>query len=303
MLVHYILPGLSSKTQVLWKLSCLLEAARQSLACIRLCLMCQSCLLGATRTSYSLPLAETGYSLHPEGTSYSLPPEGTSCSLPPAETGYSLPPERTSCSLPLEGTSYSLVIASGPEVYKTKYNPDGIVERLRARLVVRGINQQEGLDYKHTFSPVAKLATVRVLIAIATSKRWPLHQLDINNAFLHGYIDEEIYMTPPEGYTKAQQGQVCKLNRSLYRLKQASMQWNQELTKFFIAEGYQQSKHDYSLFVKAKGESFSSVLVYVDDVLITGDSSHEIQHLKQALDAKFKIRIKQLHSPAAAPKI
>ncbi|GKA83436.1 retrovirus-related pol polyprotein from transposon TNT 1-94 [Tanacetum coccineum] len=119
---------------------------------------------------------------------------------------------------------------------------------------------------------------------------WPLHQLEINNAFLHGYIDEEIYMTPPEGYTKAQPGQVCKLNRSLYRLKQASMQWNQELTKFLIAEGYQQSKHDYSLFVKSKGESFSAVLVYVDDVLIIGNSSHEIQHLKQALDAKFTIK-------------
>ncbi|GJZ38826.1 hypothetical protein Tco_0585389 [Tanacetum coccineum] len=87
--VHYILPGLSAKTRVLWKLSCLLEAARQSLACIRLCLMCQSCLLGAGRTSYSLP---------------------------PEETGYSLPVEGASYSLPLKETSYSLVIASGPEV-------------------------------------------------------------------------------------------------------------------------------------------------------------------------------------------
>ncbi|GKE51752.1 hypothetical protein Tco_1486908 [Tanacetum coccineum] len=132
--VHYILHGLSSKTRVLWKLSCLLEAARQSLACIRLCLMCQSCLLRAGRTSYSLPPEETGYSLPVEGASYSLPYEGTSCSLPPKGTSYSLPPEeasyslpaegtrcslpleRTSYSLPLKETSYSLVIASGPEV-------------------------------------------------------------------------------------------------------------------------------------------------------------------------------------------
>ena len=74
-------------------------------------------------------------------------------------------------------------------------------------------------DYKHTFSPVAKLTTVRVFIALASAKGWLMHQLDINNAFLHGFIDEEVYMQPPEGYTKASPGQVCKLQRSLYGLK------------------------------------------------------------------------------------
>nr|GEW19081.1 hypothetical protein [Tanacetum cinerariifolium] len=102
-------------------------------------------------------------------------------------------------------------------VFKTKYKPNGTMERLKARLVVRGFNQQEGLDYKHTFSPVAKLVTVRVLIALATAKQWPLHQLDINNAFLHGYIDDEINILPHEGYNKASKGQVCKLSKSLSR--------------------------------------------------------------------------------------
>ncbi|GJR63059.1 retrovirus-related pol polyprotein from transposon TNT 1-94 [Tanacetum coccineum] len=175
-------------------------------------------------------------------------------------------------------------------VFKTKYKPDGHVERLKARLVVRGFNQKEGLDYKHTFSPVAKLATVRVLIAIATAKQWPLHQLDINNAFLHGYIDKEIYMLPPEGYTKASPGQVCKLSRSLYGLKQASRQWNHELTRFLISLGYIQSKHDYSLFVKTKGEEFTAALVYVDDMLITENSTVEVKALKQSLDQKFTIK-------------
>nr|GEW59898.1 hypothetical protein [Tanacetum cinerariifolium] len=99
-------------------------------------------------------------------------------------------------------------------VFKTKYKPKGLVERLKATLVVRGFNQTKGLDYKHTFYLVAKLVTFRVLIRIATAKQWPLHQLDINNAFLHGYINEEIYMVPPEGYTKAYSGRVCKLNRT-----------------------------------------------------------------------------------------
>nr|GFA17770.1 hypothetical protein [Tanacetum cinerariifolium] len=131
-------------------------------------------------------------------------------------------------------------------VFKTKYKPVGLVERLKARLVVRGFNQKEGLDYKHTFSPVVKLATVRVLIAIAKTKQWPLHQLDINNAFLHGYIDEEIYMLPPEGYTKA--------------------------------------------FPRQEKSSQLPALIYVDDMLITGNSTVEIQNLKHNLDQKFTIK-------------
>ncbi|GJS59070.1 retrovirus-related pol polyprotein from transposon TNT 1-94 [Tanacetum coccineum] len=98
-------------------------------------------------------------------------------------------------------------------VFKIKYLPNGTMDRYKARLVIRGFDRKEGVDYKHKFSPVAKAATVRVLIsiAIATAKGWPLHQLDINNTFLHGFVDEKIYMKPPEGYTKASQGQVCKL--------------------------------------------------------------------------------------------
>ncbi|GJX04059.1 retrovirus-related pol polyprotein from transposon TNT 1-94 [Tanacetum coccineum] len=175
-------------------------------------------------------------------------------------------------------------------VYKIKYYADGTVERYKARLVIRGFDQKEGVDYKHTFSPVAKAATVRVLIAIATAKGWPLHQLDINNAFLHGFVDEEIYMKPPEGYTKASQGQVCKLNKSLYGLKQASRQWNQELSKFLVTLGFKQSKHDYSLFVKAQGDLFTVALVYVDDILLTGNSVQDIQNTKLALDSKFTIK-------------
>ncbi|GJX79785.1 retrovirus-related pol polyprotein from transposon TNT 1-94 [Tanacetum coccineum] len=103
---------------------------------------------------------------------------------------------------------------------------------------------------------------------IPISSKW----LDVNNAFLHGYIDEEIYMLPPQGYNQAAKGQVCKLNRSLYGLKQASRHWNHELTKFLTSLGYEQSKHDYSLFVKNNKASFTAALVYVDDVLITGNS-------------------------------
>jgi len=137
---------------------------------------------------------------------------------------------------------------------------------------------------------VAKLTTVRLFIALATAKGWPLHQLNINNAFLHGYIDEEVYMYPPAGYTKALPGQVYKLQRSLYGLKQASRQWNLELTKFLTGKGFVQSKSDYSLFSWHHSDHYIFVLVYVDDLLITGNTLDGIAQLKQSLHSAYTIK-------------
>ena len=116
-------------------------------------------------------------------------------------------------------------------VYKIKFKPDGIVERFKARFVVRGFDQIPNEDYSDTFSPVAKLSTVRTLLAIATVKHWTIHQLDINNTFVHGFLDEKVYIIPLAGYTKATR-KVCKLKKSLHGLKQASRQWNKEFTAF-----------------------------------------------------------------------
>lgn len=97
----------------------------------------------------------------------------------------------------------------------------GVVRRCKLRIVPRRDKHVEDKDCKHTFSPIAKFTIVRVLIALAAANAWDIQQVDVNNGFLHGYFDDEVYMTPPQGYTKAQHGQACRLIRSIYGLKQA----------------------------------------------------------------------------------
>ncbi|KAL0404373.1 UNVERIFIED_CONTAM: Retrovirus-related Pol polyprotein from transposon RE1 [Sesamum radiatum] len=106
-------------------------------------------------------------------------------------------------------------------VYKVKLRSDGTVKQYKARLIAKGYNQIEGVDFCDSFSPVAKTVTVRIMFTFASAYSLSIHQLDINNAILHGYLDEAVYMTPPKGYD-AQSGMVCKLKSSLYGLKQAS---------------------------------------------------------------------------------
>ncbi|KAL0302911.1 UNVERIFIED_CONTAM: Retrovirus-related Pol polyprotein from transposon TNT 1-94 [Sesamum radiatum] len=153
-------------------------------------------------------------------------------------------------------------------VFKTKLWADGSIKRYKARLVIKGLNQIEGVDHTDNFSPVAKTVTVHLFLTLAATYGWPLHQLDVNNAFLHGYLEENLYMIPPKGYSVAPD-LVCKLESSIYRLKQASRQWNVELTLKLTDFGFVQLAHDRSLFMKNTSMGLMALLVYVDDILVT----------------------------------
>ncbi|KAL0313066.1 UNVERIFIED_CONTAM: Retrovirus-related Pol polyprotein from transposon RE1 [Sesamum radiatum] len=146
----------------------------------------------------------------------------------------------------------------------------------------------EALEKNKTWKLTA-LPSGKAAHRLQMARNWPLHQLDVNNAFLHGHLDEDIYMTPPEGY-HVSSGLVCKLEKSLYGLKQASRQWNVELTLKLKQFGFVQSAHDHCLFTWQTASGLLMLLVYVDDILVTGPSLTDIQFVKDHLHQLFTIK-------------
>ena len=176
-------------------------------------------------------------------------------------------------------------------IFKTKHRPDGSVDKYKARLVARGFTQQLGIAYGDTFSPVVKPATLRLVLALAVARGWSLRQIDVSNAFLHGYLSEDVYMQQPPGFKDARfPSHVCKLQRALYGLKQSPRAWYARLSARLLALGFASSKADTSLFFFRYRDVQIYMLVYVDDIVIAGSSPRAVDGLVHALAASFPIK-------------
>ncbi|KAI0507377.1 hypothetical protein KFK09_013500 [Dendrobium nobile] len=175
--------------------------------------------------------------------------------------------------------------------YKTKLLPSGKVDRYKARLVALGYNQKFGINYTETFSPVAKMPTIRLLLTLALNRRCQILQLDVSNAFLHGDLPDDIYMRQPPGFQHPHHPDfVCKLRKSLYGLKQAPRQWFQKLTGFLQAQGFGFSRSDPSLLILNKDNIQIYILIYVDDFLVTGNNEPAITRLLTQLRSQFALK-------------
>ncbi|GJX29430.1 putative RNA-directed DNA polymerase, partial [Tanacetum coccineum] len=176
-------------------------------------------------------------------------------------------------------------------VYKIKRDPHGAIQRYKARLVAKGFNQQPGIDYHETFSPVVKFTTVRVVLSLAVSKRWPLRQLDVQNAFLHGDLTETVFMRQPPGFVDSHKpDHVCLLHKSLYGLKQAHRAWFHQLSMTLLSFGFTGSKTDPLLFIYSSRGTILYMLVYVDDIILTGNNQTAIDQIIKNLSRTFAVK-------------
>ena len=175
-------------------------------------------------------------------------------------------------------------------VFKSKTNPDGTLNRRKARLVARGFSQTAGVDYFETFAPVVRYESVRCVLSLAAARDMEIRQFDVKTAFLNGKLDEVVFMQQPEGYEDGTD-RVCKLKRSLYGLKQSPRNWNARFNEFLNAEGFESTPEDTCVFVRKAGNGLIIVCLYVDDGLVCGTERLAMDEFIEKLRATFEVTV------------
>jgi len=176
-------------------------------------------------------------------------------------------------------------------IFKLKLKPDGTIAKHKARLVAKGFMQKEGLDYSKVFAPMARLETIRLLVALASWKGCILWQLDVKSTFLNGLFEEEVFVTQPPGFTnKGSEDKVLRLKKTLYGQKQAPRVWNRRIDSFLAKTRFHKCSVEHGMYVKQLSQKARNLYIclYVDDLLITGSSASEIEALKENLKGEYE---------------
>lgn len=176
-------------------------------------------------------------------------------------------------------------------IFRIKYKPSGAIDRYKARLVAKVFQQDPGINFGDTFSPVARMTTFRLVLAIAVALNWPIKQLYINNAFLNGVLQEEVYMWQPKGFENSKYAHhVCKLNKAIYGLKQSPRTRFQSLRNTLLRWGFSNTKGETSLFIHKTFATVLLILIYVNDILVTGNNTTELNRFTSKLNSMFSLK-------------
>lgn len=176
-------------------------------------------------------------------------------------------------------------------VFKSKYHSDGSLHKHKARLVAKGYSQKQGVDFEDTFSPVARLETVRTFLALAAQLKWPIFQLDLKSAFLNGDLQEEVFVDQPEGFIVAgSEDKVYRLKKALYGLRQAPRAWYGKVDQYFVKYGFQRSDYEPTLYKKIyENSDMMLVCIYVDDIIYMGSSQALVDEFKCGMMHMFEM--------------